>query len=142
MADSFWKGLKITGPLFWLLTAVLMSLNYSADPYSPSLEGASRYGHNHDGALTAGLSLTLVELFVVYAILRPSSYQRSWIRSVVALVVFVPWTACSVLMTMHAGGVIGLHCLWVVPLVLLLAVCAAWSGMSASILSREKPKRL
>jgi hypothetical protein len=105
--------------------------DYLIDPYDPSRTGTSAYGHNHQHALAHGLGVTLVELAVVYFILRPWSYRRSWLRPLGALVLYLPWTAFSMLMTMHAGGVFILHFLWLLAVVLILTVCSVWSGVAA-----------
>jgi hypothetical protein len=129
---TIWKGARLGGlPMLWVVTAILMVRDYVHDPYDPSRQGTSAYGHNHQGALLHGLGLTLIELGVVYMALRPWSYHRSWARSAGALVICLPWTAFSMFMTMHAGGVIALHFFWLTSIVLILAICALWSGVAA-----------
>ena len=114
--------------LLWLVTALLMVRDDANDPYNPSLEGTARYGHNHQGALWQTLLLTVVELAVLYAILRPWSYRRSWGRAVAALALFLPMAAFSTLMTMHAGGIVSLHLLWLVAVLVVLfgAALSRW----------------
>jgi hypothetical protein len=108
-------------PLLWLVVAGLMIRSWSNDPYDPTLVGTARYGHNHEGALVDGLEITLVELAVLLAILRPWSYARSWGRALVALALLLPWTALSMLLMMHQGGILVLHTLWLVVVVILVA---------------------
>lgn len=139
MKDSLtiWKRLRLGGlPILWVATALLMARDHRNDPYDPRRQGTSAYGHNHAGALLQGLVLTLVELVVVYLILRPGSYSRSWVRSALALVIYVPWTAVSMFMTMHAGGIFALHFLWLASVVLILGICCVWSGI-ATVQSRR-----
>ena len=111
------KVLRIAAlPVFWVLTAGLMARDWARDPY---VESRSRdYGHNHEGALVDGLVFTLVELAVLVAILRPWSYERSWGRALVALALLVPWAGISMISTMHAGGIVVLHFMWIALLVL------------------------
>lgn len=114
----------------WGATAVFMVMDARRDPFNPTLQGTARYGHNHAGALTQGLLVTLVELVVLTAILRPWSYRQAWGRALVALAVLLPWTFASACLTMHAGGVVMVHLLWLLALVLALAALAIWSGVA------------
>jgi len=125
-----WKAARLGGlPILWLVTALLMARDHLTDPYDASRQGTSAYGHNQPGALVQGLGLTLVELAVVYLILRPESYRQSWGRPVLALFIYVPWTFMSMFMTMHSGGILALHFLWLASVVLILGLCGIWSGI-------------
>lgn len=90
----------------------MMVRSYLGDPPDPSREGTAAYGHNHAGALVDGLLWSASEVVILYAILRPWSYRRSWGRAAGALALLLPWTAMSMVLTMHAGGVVVLHFLW------------------------------
>jgi len=123
-------------PMLWLVVAVLMVRDDARDPYQPDRHGTGAYGHNYEGALVHGLGLTLLELAVLYAILRPWSYRQSWARSALALLLFLPWTAFSMLMTMHAGGVIVLHFLWLAGVIVALVLLTSWSALVARRIRR------
>jgi hypothetical protein len=112
----------------WLVTAFLMVRDDLNDPYNPNLEGIASYGHNHQGALWQTMLITLLELAVLYAILRPWSYRRSWGRAVAALALFLPVAAFSMLMTMHAGGILSIHFFWLVAVLFVLfgAALSRW----------------
>ncbi len=129
-------------PALWGITASLMVRDYIRDPYDPALLGTSGYGHNHQGALAQGLVLTLVELVFVYAILRPPSYDRSWARALGAFLLLLPWTGVWMVLTMHTGGVITIHFLWLASLELLLFVLTIASGLAALLTRRsgEEPQ--
>jgi hypothetical protein len=114
-------------PLFWALTALLMARDWANDPYDPTND---RYGHNHEGALTDGLVMTSVELVVLVAILRPWSYDRSWVRSLVATVLLAPWTMLSMMMSMHAGGIVFIHLFWIFLVLVGLSVTFLVSAIS------------
>lgn len=114
-------------PLFWLVAVIAMIAGYWSDPYSPLREGTRAYGHNHEGALTQGLLFVTVELIVVALIVRPWSYRQSWGRAVAAWVVFVPWTAMAMMLTMHAGNVLAIHFLWLLALSTVLTIVMVWS---------------
>jgi hypothetical protein len=114
------------------LTALAMVVNYRLDPFDPALEGTRRYGHNYAGALGTGLLFVGIELAVLIAVLRPWSYCRSWVRSLGGLVLLVPWTLISLVLSMHSGGVILLHGMWLLLLVVVLTVGLVWSGIAAA----------
>ncbi|MEZ4383176.1 MAG: hypothetical protein R3A79_17745 [Nannocystaceae bacterium] len=116
-------ALRLAGlPCLWLAIVVLMVRSHLGDPYDPALEGTAAYGHNHEGALLQALVWTFTELVIVSAILRPWSYRRSWGRALGALALLVPWTGLSLMMTMHAGGIVALHALWLLLVTVLVAV--------------------
>jgi hypothetical protein len=117
-----------------------MARDHVSDPYDPHRQGTAAYGHNHEGALVQGLILSLIELAVVYLILRPGSYHKSWARAALALVLYVPWTAVSMVMTMHAGGIFTLHFFWLAVLVLILGICLSVSGLGALLSRRAQPQ--
>jgi hypothetical protein len=122
-----WTGLF----MLWATTAAWMVLDYRADPPDPTRSGPQTYGHNHDGALTIGLVMTVAELGLVIALLRPWSYERSWGRSLAMVMVLLPWLVFSTLMAIHAGGVLGIHLAWVAALLLIALVATIWSGIAA-----------
>ena len=115
----------------WLASVACMVTDYVADPYDAGRTGTRAYFHNHEGALAQGLGASAIELAVLLLILRPWCYRRSWRRAVLALTVFVPWTALCALSLMHAGGVFVFHAIWLTCVVLVLAACAVWSGAAA-----------
>lgn len=117
-------------PAFWALTAVMMVRDWLDDPYDPQLEGTRRYGHNSEDALPNGLVLTLVELAILVAILRPWSYDRSWGRALGAVALLAPWTMLSMLMTMHAGGIAFVHFAWTFVVLVGLVVALVVSAIS------------
>lgn len=114
----------------WLVTVVLAIRDYVGDPPDPTRLGTAAYGHNSEGVLTLVLPLTLVELGVALVLLRPQG-RRSWLRVVAALVGFLLWAAASLLMTMHAGGVLALHAAWVVALMLVCVTGMLWPRRAA-----------
>lgn len=117
------RALRLAGlPCLWLAIVVLMIRSHLGDPYDPALTGTEAYGHNHEGALLQGVIWTFTELVIVSAILRPWTYRRSWGRALGALALLVPWTGLALLMTMHAGGIVALHALWLMLVTALVFV--------------------
>lgn len=111
----------------WAATVILAIRDAALDPHDPSRIGTAQYGHNSEGVLAAVLPLTVVELAVALAILRPASYHAAWPRAAAAFLVFAAWSVASLLATMHAGGVVALHALWVMVLALGCLVAMLWS---------------
>lgn len=107
--------------------AALMIQSAHTDPYDPALTGTARYGHDHDGALAQLLPLCLVEFAVLQLVLVPGDPQRRIGRAVVALVLLVPWTLGSLVLTMHQGGVVAAHALWLL---------AASAGVFVTLVAR------
>lgn len=98
--------------VWWLAIVLLMALNAAFAPAPPSPRGGESYGYNHPGVFWTALLLSVAELLVLLAVLRPWSYRDSWGRSLVALILLTPWTFLNFVATMHAGGVLNLHVLW------------------------------
>jgi uncharacterized RDD family membrane protein YckC len=122
--------------ILWALSAGCMVLNALRDPYDAALEGTRRYGHNHEGALRDGLVVSLIELAVLYFVLRPWNKDgRPWLRVLALLLVFVPWTLLSAVLTMHSGGIVMIHLMWLLTVVLVLVV--ALVGSAAATLGRR-----
>jgi hypothetical protein len=123
--------------LAWVAVAALMVRDDVNDPFDPQLTGTARYGHNHSGALVDVLVITVMELLVIYAILRPWSLDSSrWRRAMALALVFVPWTMISMLSAMHAGGIVALHVLWVMVVLALALVLWLWLGLTAVVRRR------
>ena len=104
--------------------------NHLRDPFDPLLEGTARYGHNPPGALANGLVLITVELAVAVLLLRPWS-RPSPGSTLIGLLLAAPWALCSMLMTMHAGGVIAIHFVWT-------AVLAVYFFVVVVLVARRK----
>lgn len=95
--------------LAWPVAAVLMLIASHPDAFDAS---ATRYGQNWPGDLRAMLLRAALETAVLVAVLRPWPFARSMWRLVVALVLFLPWTALHLLVGMHAGPVRQMHDIW------------------------------
>jgi hypothetical protein len=129
MGRKQWFGILL--PLLtWGGTAALMIQDWRRDPYNPAL-GRASYGHNQAGALEGGLLYTAVEVAVLYVLLRPWSYNRSWRRAALALLLFTPWTGLHVMAVTHAGRVWATHTMWLLAMWLGLAILVLVSGLSA-----------
>jgi hypothetical protein len=116
--------------IMWVLTIVAMKLDDLNDPFD-SQRLAHPNGHNGAGAFIAGVVWISIELVVLQLILRPWSYQRSWGRSLCALMVSIPWLGFSVLMMMHGGGIVRLHALWILVIAVAMLTVTFFSAIAA-----------
>jgi hypothetical protein len=101
---------------------VFAILDHFRDPFDPARSGTQRYGHNTPGTLGWTLAVMAVELVVLLAILRPSTYERSWGRALGAFALYAPAALFSALFAMHAGGILAIHLLWMLVVTLGLFV--------------------
>jgi len=122
-------------PGLWAIIVAWMAVAAARDPFDPTRQGTSRYGHNDPGTLGLGIVVTLVELLLALAVLRPWKPGPAWIRLGVALVLLVPWGLFSGIMCLHAGSVFIIHFLWLA--LLLVAVVAALVGQVAGVIARK-----
>ncbi|MEO7733557.1 MAG: hypothetical protein ABIY55_21520, partial [Kofleriaceae bacterium] len=76
--------------------------------------------HNRPGDLSAFVIMTVVELLVILAILRPWSYSRSWKRPLFAATLFMPWLLLFGAVIVHSGGIMVIHAVW---------LAGVWSGL-------------
>jgi hypothetical protein len=109
-----------------LLGWLLMVLSWVNDPPSPSLVGTASYGHNEPGSLPNMSIWLLFELAVVLAVAQPwrsdlVAYRR---RANAAAVMSAVWFVLLSIASMHAGGVVLGHNLWL----LLLAIALPLGG--------------
>ncbi len=139
--DIAWKiARNLALPALWVILVALMARSYFIfDPPDPSLTGTAAYGTNAEGYFTTFAVMSLVELAVFTAVLRPWSYRRSIWRAVAALALAIIWLGPSSLITMHAGSVIALHLLWVLILNVLFSALAVWTLVALLRHRREPP---
>jgi hypothetical protein len=107
--------------LAWTAVTAEMVRGWLRDPYNPALKGTDSYFHNPAGALGTGILVISIDILVLYAVLRPWSYHRSWRRALAALVLFTPWAVLNTFSLMHAGSVWATH---------VMAVLAIWLGLT------------
>jgi hypothetical protein len=136
MTDHGWhRALGMLALAF--LFASWMAWSWFKDPFDPTLGGTDAYGHNGQGALGIGLALLAVEAGVATLALVP------WKRSGYALsagaftVLLAPWVGLWFVLSMHAGGVIMIHLMWLVVLWLVMVAFTIVGGVRA-IVSRAR----
>lgn len=109
---------KNTAALVWtafpLAAFLILAGAVDRAGFDPS---ATDPGKNWPGDLQWTLIQTAIATVVLALILRPRSFRDSVGRLVLALALFVPWTAFNLLTSTHTGEIVGAHLFW------LLAVC-------------------
>jgi len=78
------------------------------------------------GVLTF-IAITTVELLVLYAIIRPMTYSRSWKRAAAALLLFFPWLVVCAVLLMHQPPYVFMHFLWLLLFNVILSVICLYS---------------
>jgi hypothetical protein len=59
------------------------------------------------------IGLQTIEVLVFYAIIRPESYRRSWLRTLVALLMSLALVGFFGIQLMHASAYVVWHWLWI-----------------------------
>lgn len=122
--------------VFWLVGIVWMVSTYFANPVDPTLQGTDRYGTTYHGELQSILGVTAVELALSIAILRPWSYERSWGRALLTLLVFTPWILLWGALGLHAGPTTHAHTVWLL-LYWIGLLCSTTSALASAGYARR-----
>ena len=88
-------------------------------------------GANGPGDLQLAFKFLVFDMLVLYGMLRPWSYHRSWRRSLAALIALAPWAFFSIFATMHTGRILGMVAGWQVLMVAALAITLVVSAIGA-----------
>jgi hypothetical protein len=97
----------------WLLPAAITLLAVMMWPRADRFDSTRQhYGYDWPGDLSSTIRMAAVEIVVLYGILRPWSYDRSWRRAAVAWLVLLPWSVLLFAVIMHAGPTRAGHTLW------------------------------
>ncbi len=109
----------------WLFVAAMVCSSYFGDRHEPGYY----FARNTREAFYWLLVISLVEVAVLYLLLRPWNYQRSFARPLLALVIFAPWAIANMMLSMHAQTIILQHSFWlffiVCPLLIILFLISA-----------------
>jgi hypothetical protein len=132
MTRKLTRFLRVYGLLLLaIIVSALMVRDWIRDPGPTGREGDLVNWHNAPGDLwTFGLLLA-AEVAVLYAVLRPWSYRRSWGRAVLALALCTPPLLIAIVLLIHSGGIMALHALWLMVVFALLLVCTVVSALAA-----------
>ena len=117
---------------FWIIGIVVMVRSYYGNPHDPTLTGTDAYGHTQLGELARILRITAVEVLVFLLLLRPWSYQRSWMRALAGVVLLTPWLLLWGALGLHAGPTTHAHTSWLLLFWLGLTVSGIVSGVGAA----------
>lgn len=114
------------GPLL-AVTAVLLAawlagagMMWAASGGTETDPAGRMYGRNWPGDLQNLIKTSLCEIVLLWLVLRPWSFNRSWGRVLAAAALFTPYVALRMLAGMHGGPIISAHDIWLALL---------WLGM-------------
>lgn len=116
----------------WLAAALFIYFNFQREQANP-LPHKPHFSEDTADSVLMVLVVMMVEIVVLYLILRPWSYRNSFARPLAALLLFLPWTLFSMAISMHAGSAVFLHWMWLFVLDCVLVACALVSGVAAII---------
>jgi hypothetical protein len=112
----------------WLLAvACYLRAGFIADGYAMG-HGIEVAAYPVGSVLLFSL-VSAVECLVLWLVVRPSSFRRSWGRLLAALGLFIPWLIVSLLGLMHAPPVHAAHAYWLLLMVAGLAVATVIVGL-------------
>jgi hypothetical protein len=113
-------------PALWLLSLPLYCWAGSgSDSYATDV--LHRNPSYPTGGVLTFIAITTVESLVLYAILRPGTYLRSWGRCAAALILFLPWLAISALLLVHQPFYVYMHFFWLLLVNVILAALCLYS---------------
>lgn len=90
------------------------------------------YGVNSLPELMTEAVLGGFETLFLILVLRPWSYDRSWIRLTIATVCFAPWALAAGIAGMNSGSVYATHTLWRLTISAILSLILIISGIAAA----------
>lgn len=120
----------------WLAATLFLYFNFRREQANP-LPHKHHFAEDSADSVLSVIVVMLIEVVVLYLILRPPSYRNSFARPLTALLLFLPWTLVSMMVSMHAGSAVFLHWMWLFMLDCALVVCALVSGGGAIIARRR-----
>ncbi len=133
--SAVWRFSKNYGLLgLWFIVAAMICSSYFGDRHEPGHYFAS----NTREAFCALLVISLVEIAVLYLVLRPWRYQRSFARPLLALVVFAPWAIVNMMLSMHAQTIILQHSFWLFFIVCPLLIILFLISSVAAFINRRR----
>ena len=131
-------------PSAWL--AGVLAVLYGSSLGNPYLEG--RVPLNQQGRLEFAFWFVVavtVECLVIWVVLRPRTYRRSWGRALSALLVLLAFLVLFAMTAMHAPTVWFFHIYWlalggvVLFVLFVLAVVGTLRVRSSSDVARQQP---
>jgi len=73
-----------------------------------------------------------VQSWIVFAILRPSTYKYSWGRAILGFFVSVGFLGFGALAAMHASPAVSIYILWLFAVAAAMFLLFIWSAISAA----------
>ena len=123
---------SIVLPAFWSIGVIaIASSGFATDQYLLYVRGVPEpHPYPFDGVLLF-IAVATVECAVVWALLRPRSYSRSWARALFAAILAVAAVLFFAMGLMHSPLYMFVHALWLTLGALALIALTLWSGVAA-----------
>jgi cobalamin biosynthesis protein CobD/CbiB len=121
--------------LFLVLLAGVLAVAFKAREPSPYLQFVRGIPPPHPYPTTFVLLLILfmsAQWLAVFAVLRPSSYRRSWGRAAIALVISVGFFVFGALGAMHQDPFYFYYLYWLLFIIASMLLLAIWSGIASA----------
>lgn len=117
-------------PAFWFTGVVAIALSgFATDQYLLYVRGIPEpHPYPLDGVLLF-IAVATVECALVWAVLRPRSYSRSWARALFAAILAIAALLFFAMGLMHSPLYMFVHALWLAFGSLVLLALALWSGV-------------
>ena len=103
-------------PILWVVTVLLMVWDFFYK--NPPLLDQD-YGMNGPNDFFVILGLTIVEMSVVWISIHLLNKRGSFLYFSVAVMSLIFWTMINIFLTLHGGGVVMLHLLWLMVLTMI-----------------------
>jgi len=114
------------------VAAIALAVVFSLDPgryFHYAVEDSQPFEY-HPGQVAVQCAFMALEAAFLHGVWFASLWSSAWLRALVGLVLFAPWTALMTMTIMHAPGYVGVHIAWawLISLALLLTVVldGAW----------------
>ncbi len=114
-----------------------------AQLYASTEVTSQYYAANTLETFTQIVACSILEIAILYLILRPWSYRAaSWWRAAIALCLLTPWMLVLMVMSLHASDVVFIHGLWTIAIELILIVTTVISLIGWLIQRWFKPRKM
>ena len=110
----------------WLLS-ISLYLWAGSNPDSYAIAVLHQHPSYPFGGVLTVIAITTVESLILYAIIRPKTYEKSWRHSAGALLLFLAWTAVCAILPMHGPPYVFMHFFWLLLVNVILAVLFIYS---------------
>jgi peptidoglycan/LPS O-acetylase OafA/YrhL len=123
---------SIVIPVAWSIAVIAAVIaGFSPNPYLEHVRNIPP-PHPYPTATVLWVVLLMtIQAGALIAILRPGSYQRSWGRALVALVVSLGFLVVAAIASMHTPPPFAVYQIWALALAVVMLLLLLWSSINA-----------